>query len=329
MRRRDLLTGSLLGISSLSLGRADAGQIPPTADNAWPTPASFISLWPGVPPGALDKLPVEAVTERSQDQETHDRVVRGVANPRLAVFPPANPNGSALLIVAGGGYSYIAIDREGYEVAARFAAAGVTCFVLIYRLPGEGWKESWNVPLADGQRAMRIIRRDADHYGINREKVACIGFSAGGHLACDLTARFAVPVYQPVDQADALTARPDLSALMYPAQSMLAATAHAGSRNNLLGPSPNPETERTASPYLNLTPQSPPCFLVHAEDDPAVSPDNTLLFRAALRANGGVAQTHLFAEGGHGFGLRRAAGKPCAVWPDLLLAFARSHALFG
>ena len=150
-----------------------------------------------------------------------------------------------------------------------------------------------------------------------------MGFSAGGHLCADLVARFAAPVYRPVDAADGLSARPLIAAPIYPVVSMTLPLAHAGSRKNLIGESPTPELERDHSPHLNIKPNSPPCFLCHAEDDPTVAVENTLLMRAALKARKIPVETHLFTEGGHGFGMRRVMGKPASVWPELFLAWAR------
>ena len=150
-----------------------------------------------------------------------------------------------------------------------------------------------------------------------------MGFSAGGHLCADLAARFDAAIYKPVDAADRLSARPLVAAPIYPVISMTAPVAHAGSRKNLVGEGASPERERAHSPNLNVKPNSPPCFLVHAEDDSAVPVENSLLFRAALKAAKVPVEMHLFAEGGHGFGMRRAMGKPASVWPDLFLAWAR------
>ena len=154
-----------------------------------------------------------------------------------------------------------------------------------------------------------------------------MGFSAGGHLSCDLTVRFATETYAAVDAADELSARPHVAAHIYPVVSMSLPVAHAVSRTKLIGEDATPELETRHSPHLNVPGDAPPGFFVHAEDDASVVVDNTLLMRAALRAKNVPVETHIFAHGGHGFGLRKAVGKPVAVWPELFVAWARASGL--
>jgi acetyl esterase/lipase len=320
---------ALLGTLAAGLASGAAAQTPPPSvaggnrAPAWPEPTETIDLWPKGAPGMPATPPVETVNERSTDSELNDRAVLGITRPRMAVFRPWRPNGASILIMPGGGYSWVVVDKEGYELAAWFAERGFTCFVLFYRLPGEGWAAGPDTSLQDAQRAMRLIRQRSADFVIDPARVCAMGFSAGGHLCADLVARFDAPVYRAVDAADRLSARPLVAAPIYPVVSMAAPDAHAGSRRNLIGESPTPELERAHSPHLNIRPNSPPCFLCHAEDDPTVPVENSLLLRAALKAHGIKVETHLFTEGGHGFGMRRVMGKPAAVWPDLFLAWAR------
>ncbi len=330
--RRTALLGSL---AAAGLAARTAAQTPPPAvpgsphAPAWPQPTETIDLWPKGAPGMPAKPPVETVNERSTDPELNDRAVLGITRPRLAVFRPWRPNGASILITPGGGYSWVVVDKEGYEMAAWFAERGFTCFVLFYRLPHEGWAAGPNVCLSDAQRAMRLIRARAGNYGIDPARVCAMGFSAGGHICADLVARFDERVYAPVDAADRLSARPLVAAPIYPVVSMTAPVAHAGSRKNLIGENAGTALEQAHSPHLNVKPNSPPCFLVHAEDDPAVPVENSLLFRQALKEKGIAVETHLFTEGGHGFGMRRATGKPAGVWPELFLAWARTRSVMG
>ena len=323
--RRTVLVGTL----AAGLAAPVTAQTPPPAvpegnrAPAWPEPSETIDLWPNGAPGMPAKPPVETVRERSTDPELNDRAVLGISRPRMAVFRPWRANGASILITPGGGYSWVVIDKEGYELAAWFAERGFTCFVLFYRLPHEGWAAGPDTPLQDAQRAIRLIRHRAGDFGIDPARVCAMGFSAGGHLCADLATRFDAAVYKPVDAADRLSARPMVAAPIYPVISMTVPVAHAGSRKNLVGEGASPERERAHSPNLNVKPNSPPCFLVHAEDDSAVPVENSLLFRAALKAQKVPVEMHLFAEGGHGFGMRRAMGKPASVWPDLFLAWAR------
>jgi acetyl esterase/lipase len=245
----------------------------------------------------------------------------------MVVFRPDRPNGAAVLLTPGGGYRWVVVDKEGYEMARWLAARGFTAFVLFYRLPGEGWASGADTPLADAQRAMRLIRHRARAFAIDPERVAAMGFSAGGHVCADLAARFAASVYRPVDGADRLSAKPQCAALIYPVVSMDPAIAHAGSRQLLLGANPSPELEVAHSPDRNLPADAPPHFLLHAEDDDTVPVDNSLRLRLALAARKVPVEMHLFASGGHGFGLRKAVGKPIEIWPELWRNWARTAGL--
>jgi len=316
------LAGSLAEpIAAQTAPPAKAGDFPP----GLPQPSETIDLWPHGAPGMPANPPVETVSERSRDHSINDRAVTGIAKPRLVVFRPRLPNGAAIMIMPGGGYQRVVIDREGYELARHFAARGFTCFVLFYRLPGEGWKDPANTPLQDAQRAMRLIRARANTYALSPERVAAMGFSAGGHLCADLATRYNADVYAPVDAADTLTAKPFVAAPIYPVVSMSAPLAHMGSREKLIGKDASPALERAHSPQLNVTADTPPCFLCAAEDDPVVPVENTVILRTALKAHEVPVETHLFANGGHGFGLRGAIGKPVAIWPELFLNWARTQ----
>jgi acetyl esterase/lipase len=299
------------------------GPVPP----GLPQPIETIDLWPAGAPGAPAPLPVETVTERSTDPLVTDRAVLGIARPRMAVFRPDRPNGAALLLTPGGGYRHVVVDKEGYEFARWAAARGFTAFVLFYRLPGEGWAAGPDVALSDAQRAIRLIRHRAQEYAAEPERVAAMGFSAGGHVCADLGARFAARTYDPVDDADSLSARPHSAAPIYPVVTMDPRYAHAGSRALLLGPDPSGALEAAHSPDRNVPADAPPHFILHAEDDDTVPVENALLLRQALKARGVPVETHLFANGGHGFGLRKTIGKPVEAWPDLWLEWARTVGL--
>ncbi|MFV0624370.1 alpha/beta hydrolase [Sphingomonas sp. ac-8] len=324
--RRHTLAALGSTVAALGLGSAQAQQhtAPP---ETLADPEETIELWPGQAPGAPARPPVERIVERSTDPALRDRAITGVVRPRLTVFRPQTPNGSALLVAPGGGYARVVLDKEGYEIGRWLAARGWTVFVLFYRLPGDGWQSGPDTPLQDSQRAMRLIRSRAADYAIKPDRVAAMGFSAGGHVCGDLATRHDARVYAPVDSADRLSARPDLAAPIYAVQSMRLPLAHPGSRTLLLGDAPTPALEAAHSPQDHVGAATPPCFLMHAEDDDVVPVDNTLAFRAALRRAGVPVETHLFAQGGHGFGLRGVAGKPAAVWPELFVRWADTHGL--
>jgi acetyl esterase/lipase len=327
--RRSLLLGSLA--AGMATG-VDAQKRPPaTAESHWlavPEPTEVIDLWPGLPPGAPAKLPVEQVHERSSDPGFNDRYVLGIARPRMAVFRPARPNGGAALIFPGGGYRWVVIDKEGYEMARWLAARGVTAFVLFYRLPAEGWRPGSDAPLADAQRAIRLIRSRYCEHGIDPKRVTSIGFSAGGHVCASLLTGFATSVYAPVDGADRLSARPDGAAPIYPVISMSAPAAHAVSRAELIGEHASKAVERKYNPSLHVPSDAPPTFLLHAEDDPSVPVANTLMLREALIAARAPVETHLYPEGGHGFGLRLSKSHSVEGWQEVLWAWGRKLRLF-
>jgi acetyl esterase/lipase len=318
-RREMLVAGAAAGLLSSAARPAEPGT--------WPAfPAEEIELWPGPPPGAPSILPVEQVIETG-NAEHHGRMVKGIVRPRMKVFRPAKPNGAALLVTPGGGYSVIVIDVEGYQVGPWLSERGWTVFVLYYRLPGEGWASRADVPLADAQRAMRLIRSRAAHYGFDPDKVGALGFSAGGHVCGDLATRYDAKVYAPVDAADRLSARPVIAAPIYAVQSMSQPLAHGGSRDMLLGPNASLELQRAHSPAHNVTAATPPCFMAHAEDDTTVSVENTVEMRAALKAAGVKVETHLFTAGGHGLGLPGPAGEPARHWKEMFVTWARAQGL--
>ncbi|TSB02431.1 alpha/beta hydrolase [Sphingorhabdus contaminans] len=323
---------TMIGLAATGMAGVAFGQTPPPLTGGalpagLPQPTETIDLWPKGAPGAPAAGLTETVNERSTDPQLTDRAVFGISRPRMAVFRPSRPNGAAVLITPGGGYRWVVVDKEGYELGRWLSARGYTVFVLFYRLPGEGWAAGPNVVLQDCQRAMRLIRHRAAAYAIDPERVAAMGFSAGGHACADLAARFATPVYDAVDQADSLSARPFVAAPIYPVISMSAPIAHAGSREKLVGTTAPASKEAAHSPHLNIPANAPPHFILHAEDDDVVPVENALILRAALRAKNIPVETHLFTHGGHGFGLRKTIGKPVEAWPDLFTAWAHSQGL--
>lgn len=292
---------------------------------AFSAPEATITLWPAGAPGGPATALVETVVGRGQPAGALDRAVHAISNPRLVVVRPAKPNGAAVLICPGGGYKRIVIDREGLDIANWLAAHGYTAFVLFYRLPAEGWATGPDTPLIDAQRAMRLIRARAAEYSLNPERIAVMGFSAGGHLAADLAARFDHVAQAPIDATDRLSARPALAAPIYPVIALDGPLAHMGSREHLVGADASAELARRHNPAANIPANAPPHFLLHAEDDGAVPVGNSLLLRDALKARQIPVETHLFETGGHGFGLAR--GKPASAWAELFLAFAKAHGL--
>lgn len=312
---------------ALLAGLAAAPLAPPAF--AATAPASdTLPLWPGSPPGAPATLPVPKTEQRAKAPGSNDRWLTGIATPTLTVRRPARPNGAAVMLIPGGGYGFLAYDNEGEEQARWLTARGVTCFILTYRLPAEGWRDRARVPLQDAQRGLRVIRAQAARYGVDPARVAIIGFSAGGHLAGSLATRHAERTYAPVDATDRLSARPDLAGLIYPVVSLAASYTHVGSRDHLLGTPSDDAARRAASVEAHVDAQTAPVFLVHASDDDVVPIANSIVLYQALLDAKRPAELHAFDRGGHGFGVRLPAATPAAAWPTLFTAFAARLGVF-
>jgi acetyl esterase/lipase len=294
---------------------------------AEPDPDETLHLWPRGAPGANARTRAlkPEVPERSTDPAFHDRYAAHTTDPLLTIVRARNPNGASVLLIPGGGYRWAVVDKEGFEIARVFAAAGVTCFVLRYRLPGDGWDAGPDAPLQDAQRAMRLIRANAAKFAIDPERLAVLGGSAGGHLAGMLSARPNDATYARVDDADAQSAKPKVAVLLYPVATMADPLAHKGSRDEMFGANPSAQQIANYSLENRVTADFPATFLVHAIDDASVPVENSLNLLAALRAKQITAECHLFQEGGHGFGIRLAEGKPCRAWPDLVLAWGKRN----
>jgi acetyl esterase/lipase len=312
------LTGGLLTSLAVTAARAQTTPADPT---------EVLPLWPADPPGSAGVTAVETLLDRTEKGRPRDRAVTHTRTPTLTVFRPAKPNGAAVVLMPGGGYERVVTDKEGFETARWLAGKGYTCFVLLYRLPGDHWGAGADAPLQDAQRAVRLVRAKAAAMKVDPTRVSIMGFSAGGHLAASLTTRFDAKVYDRIDAADDLSARPDLSGLIYPVISMADGPVHTGSRKQLVGVAPSPEQIALYSPDQGVTGREPPVFLVHAADDKTVPVVNTLMMFTALHAKAIPTEMHVFEEGGHGFGLRGIVGKPVAAWPVLFETFAKRHGI--
>ncbi|WP_254245153.1 alpha/beta hydrolase [Hymenobacter sp. BRD67] len=212
------------------------------------------------------------------------------------------------------GYGRLAIDHEGYDVAKRLNELGVAAFVLKYRLPNaQSQPDKTIAPLLDVQQALRLVRQLAPKYNLNPERIGLMGFSAGGHLAATAGTHFARPVG---DNPGSVSVRPAFLVLLYPVISFTDSLMHKNSRDNLLGTTPSPEQVRHYSAELNVSAQTPPTFIVHAEDDKTVPVQNSLVFYQALRRHGVPAELHIYPHGGHGFGLNNKTTKD--QWMDRL-----------
>ncbi|MBB5519642.1 alpha/beta hydrolase [Amphiplicatus metriothermophilus] len=329
--RRTVLAGGL-ALSAGGAGTAQArgaGGAGPLLVDLDREPDLEIALWPKGPPGGAGVALSEHYVSRENPWGLPDRAAHEVTRPTLTLFRAARPDGSALLIIPGGGYSWVVVEKEGFEGARYFSRLGATVYVLKYRLPHQGWAAGPDTPLQDAQRAMRVIRARSAEDGVNPARVGVMGFSAGGHLAGSLATRFAARVYDPVDDADRLSARPDLSALVYPAATMKPSYAHAGSRENLIGARPAAALVEKYSIESAPPPDAPPTWILHASDDAAVPVENALLVYRSFKDAGIPVSLHVFERGGHGFGLRVEDGDPLQAWPSLYWRWAASRAARG
>ena len=232
--------------------------------------------------------------------------ISNVVQPSLTVYvPPAGTaNGTSVVVCPGGGYSFLSMTNEGTEIAQRLNGMGITVFILKYRLPNDATQPDKSIaPLLDAQQALRLVRQQAPKYNLNPERIGLMGFSAGGHLAATAGTQFARPVGASPGPA---SVRPAFLMLIYPVISFSDSLAHGGSRANLLGPNPPAAQLVRFSADRQVTAQTPPTFLVHAQDDGTVKVQNSLAFYAACLHHHVPAEMHLFAKGGHGFGLHNA-----------------------
>jgi len=259
-----------------------------------------IPLYEGKIPGSKT-TPADYKEESPQGADGITRTAK-VSVPTLIAYLPAKEKatGAAVIICPGGGYGILAIDHEGYNVAKRFNEFGVAAFVLKYRLPSDAIMEDKAFgPLMDAQQAIYLVRKDAAKYGVSPNKIGIMGFSAGGHLASTLTVH-----YDDIKIADQekISLRPDFSILIYPVISF-GAFAHQGSAVNLIGKTATEAQRDYFSSEKHVNANTPPTFLVHANDDGGVPVQNSVLFNEALVQNKVKSEMHLYQGGGHGFGL--------------------------
>lgn len=285
---------------------------------AWqPSPGhTQLLIWPGVPPDAH----AVASPENDTNPETKSPVagkpwvyVGKVSHPTMTVYSPKEKNtGAAVVVFPGGGYWILAIDLEGTEVCDWLTSKGITCVLLKYRVPGDGlFPRSGSYPkspmaLEDAQRTVGLVRFHAAEWHIDPHKIGVLGFSAGGHLVAAISTNFQKRLYPAVDAADKESCRPDFAVALYPGHML----EHTKKNFEL-------------NPYIPVTSQTPPTFLLQAEDDPVDSVENSLVYYAALKKAKVPVEMHLYPHGGHAFGLRRTAF-PITAWPDLVENWLRT-----
>ena len=277
-----------------------------------------IPIWPKSIPNSIN---VVDYTEKEVIKEGQMQSTSQVTNPNLSIYLSKKElaNGSAVIIFPGGGYSHLAMYKEGQKVAEWLNSLGITAFVLKYRLPSDLiMKDKTIAPLQDAQEAIRIIRRNAREWNIDPTKIGVLGFSAGGHLASTLSTHYQEKVYD----ADTTSSRPDFSILIYPVISMEDGITNSGSKNSLLGENAGRNLIEKYSNEKQVNADTPKTFLVHASDDKVVPVANSINYYLNLLQYNVPAEMHIYEKGGHGFGLGREGTnkdwpKACEKWLEM------------
>jgi acetyl esterase/lipase len=272
-----------------------------------------VPIWPGTPPDARPAQGPEQAVTRPKDHLVAGRpwtYVQNVSTPTMTVYAPTGTNtGAAVVVFPGGGYNILAIDLEGSEVCDWVTARGITCVLLKYRVPHSGpqWDSTCRCqryperPMAveDAQRTLGLVRLHAAEWHVDPHRIGVLGFSAGGHLAAAMSTQFERRLYPPVDAADRESCRPDFAVVLYPGHLWVTGSA------------------LQLHPSIHVTRETPPTFLVQAENDNVDNVNQSLTYYIALKDAGVPTELHLFAEGRHAFGLRRT-NFPITDWPQLM-----------
>ncbi len=289
-----------------------------------------IPIWPGTAPGSENSSLREEYSHREITDGTdtpRDRSVKGVTKPTLTVYLPQKDkaNGVAVVVCPGGAFTHLAIDKEGHDVARWLREQGFAGVVLKYRLPaGDAHLTVRETSIADTQRAVRVVRRNALKWNVNQNRIGVMGFSAGGYLAAVAATMFDTGGREADDPIKRQSCRPDFVTPVYP----LISLEIQGKRSpkfleRMLGPSPGDDSVRQFSPNTCVRSDSPPAFLVHAHDDGLTCEHSIQLF-LALRAANVPAELHVYAKGGHGFGIRQR-GQPVSAWRERWLEWMQSQ----
>jgi acetyl esterase/lipase len=267
----------------------------------------LLDVWPGSVPGEAGAIDEEKATTKGSPPVVVS--VTTVSKPTLTVYRPERDKdtGAAVVVCPGGGYNMLAWDHEGEQVARWLNTIGVTGILLKYRVPRRPGQPRDQPPpqaLMDAQRAVGLVRSKAAEWGVDPKRIGMLGFSAGGHLAAWAATNFEHRSYDPIDDADKVSCRPDFAVMIYPG-----GVVKRGSDQ--------------LAPEIRVTSQTPPSFFAHAGDD-KVSPENSVLMYLALKRAGVPAELHVYANGGHGFGMRPSKN-PCATWPERCAEWLRSQ----
>ena len=302
-----------------------------------PSPGHIqVPIWPGAVPDAQPDTGPEFATTSGKEELIAGRpdvAVSNVSRPTMTVYSPTGRNtGAAVVVFPGGGYQILAMDLEGTEVCDWLTPKGITCVLLKYRVPGNGlypksapYPKSGPFPespmaLEDAQRTVGLVRFHAAEWHIDPHKIGVLGFSSGGHMVAAMSTHFAKRLYPSVDGADKESCRPDFAVAIYPGHLSLPAAewdAIQGPRKFVLPRPANADKDLGSNPDIHVNSQTPPTFLLQAEDDRVDSVDDSLAYYIALKNAGVPVEMHLYAQGGHAFGLRRTE-LPITEWPQLV-----------
>ena len=261
------------------------------------------------------------VIKQKIDFDESGRIYRKVANPQIWYYPSQKSKSvkdkAAVLIIPGGGYEALWIDKEGVDVAKWLNGLGISAFVLKHRIPyWEGKECRSDVALADAQRAMRIIRKNSKKWEINPKKIGVLGFSAGGHLASTLSTHHDQGIRRSNLEIEKFASRPDFSILIYPVVTMKQPYVHMGSRKSLIGKVPSNEIVEYFSNEMQVKADTPPAILIHSDNDLGVLVENSVNYYLALRKHKIPAALHVWEDGGHGYGLAKGQGS-IKDWPNI------------
>jgi acetyl esterase/lipase len=284
---------------------------------AWqPSPGhKQVTIWPGVVPDARH-IEGPEVSGTVVDAAGHPRLVGGkpwvyvdkVSQPTMTVYPPKGKNtGAAVVVFPGGGYNVLAVDLEGTEACDWLTSKGLTCVLLKYRVPcaKTGPYRDCLTALQDAQRTVGLVRFHAREWQVDPHRIGVLGFSAGGHMVAAMSTHFEKRLYPVVDAADRESCRPDFAVALYPGHLAV------------------PERGFALNPDIQVGKNTPPTFLIHAEDDPTDPVENSIVYHTALRKAGIPTEMHLYVKGGHAFGLRRT-DSPITGWPQLVETWLRT-----
>jgi len=312
--------------------------------SAWqPSPGhTQVLIWPGAAPDAQPAAGPEVAKTTGKEFLVAGRPAVGVSNvslPTMTLYSPdAKNTGVAVVVFPGGGYEDLAIDLEGTEVCDWLTSRGIACVLLKYRVPGEGrypksapYPKSGPYPespiaLEDAQRTLGLVRFHAAEWHIDPHKIGVLGFSSGGHLSAAISTHFAKRLYPAVDAADKESCRPDFAVAIYPGHLSLSAAewdAKQGAKKFVLHYPATADKDLAVNPDIRVTSHTPPTFLLQAEDDHVDSAYDSLAYYIALKKVGVPAEMHLYAQGGHAFGLRRT-DLPITEWPTLVEKWLRT-----